>query len=875
MKKEEGLKETEAKKLLEKYGRNELEDIGKVSSVKIIWRQVKGNFVIYLLLVAMILSFFVGKIFTAWAILGVVFAVVAAGFIQEFKAEKAINALKNMLMPITTVVRDGKEKEIPSSELVPGDLILLRNGEKVPAECILVSQTDLSLDESVLTGESKEVKKSVPKNEKNISDENKLFMGSFLVSGKCTAVVLNTGMKTQFGKIAGMISTAEKELPLQKKINQIAKIMAFVAILIAVLTGTVALLQEPLTEEYLIEIFILVIAISVAAFPVGLPLVLITTLSGGAYKMAKKNAIVNRMSAIEALGETTVVCADKTGTITKGEMTVRKVITPRREYSITGVGYKSKGDFMLDEKKIDPKKHNELNLILKTCTLCNDSKISKIQGGSEYKPNGNPTEGALLIMSAKAGIFKEDFSAESEKEIPFSSERKQMTIVVKEGGKKAVYSKGALEVVLEKCSHIIKEGEIFRMLERDRKAILSENSKLTSNSFRTLGVAFKESGFDKPEEGLVFLGIVAMEDPPRDEVKDALLLCKKAGIKVKMITGDDIQTAIAIAKQIGLQVGQTLEGHELDEMKDQTLKKIIDEITIFARVRPEHKIRIVRMLKEKGEVVTMTGDGVNDAPALKEAHVGVAMGIKGTDVSRSVADLTLKDDNFATIVDAIKEGRTTFNNMKKFVSFQLSCNYAELAILFLGVLLVPFLGWPIPLLLALQILLMNLVTDNLPAITLGFNPSSRDIMEEKPMKKKELLNKNLLTLIAFNGLLMCILTLLVFFILYNVLRGDAEYARTTALATLILLEIASAFNFRSFRKGTLTRSIFTNKPLAYASIISIAVTLAVIYTPLNIIFETTPITLLDWGITIGATFIIIFVFDILKRINEKRKFMEF
>ena len=872
MPKEKGLDSGEAKKLLDKYGKNEIQDIGKVSPFGILWRQVRGNSIIYLLLAAAIISFSVGKSVTGWVILAVIIAVISAAFFQEYRAEKAINSLRRMIMPISIVIRESRDEEIPSSEIVPGDIVVLRNGERIPADCVVISQKDLILDESILTGESKEIKKIIPK-EDVYTDENKLFMGSFIVNGKCTAKVLSTGMKTQFGKIAGMISKAEKQLPLQEKLNKISKYMVIIGVSIAIATGFFTLIQiKPFTNEVIVEVFILAIAVAVSAFPESLPVVLITTLSAGAYRMAKKNAIVNRMSIIETLGETTIICSDKTGTITKGEMTVKKIIVGQREYDITGAGYEAKGDFMLNGRKADVKKDENLNLIINACALCNDAKISRTGEDMIYKPLGSPTEAALLIMAAKSGVFKEDLKAEVIEEIPFSSEKKQMSVLVKEGKNKTSYSKGALEVVLSKCKYIKKENGVFRIFDRDRKKIIEDNARLTYDAFRTLAIAYKKEGLENMDSDLIFLGIIAMEDPPREEIRGALEMCEKAGITVKMITGDNKETATAIAKQVGLKVGQVIEGKDLDAMDDETLSKIINNITIFARVRPEHKLRIVKVLKAKGEVVTMTGDGVNDAPALKEAHIGVAMGVNGTDVSRSVADLTLKDDNFATIVDAIKEGRTVFNNIKKFVGYQLSCNVAELIIIFIGVLLAPVLGWAVPLLLALHILFMNLVTSDLPAVTLGLNKSSDDIMEGRIEKNKQILNRNMFRLMFFSGVIMGILTLLAFYITYNVLGQSIDHARTTALATLIMLEIVGAFNFRSFRKGVLTRSLLANKYLVYASMLSAIATLFIIYSPVNKVFSTAPIGLVDWLITLGAALIVIIIFDIMKKANEKKHF---
>ncbi len=873
-----GLTEKEAKQNLSKYGFNEIKEIGKISPIQILVRQIKSNFMVYLLLVAMIISFFVGKDITGYVIFVVVLIVVLTGFIQEYKAERAIESLKKMIMPISIVIREGKEQEIPTKEIVPDDILVLRTGEKIPADSLVLSEKDLLVNEAVLTGESKGVKKKPIKKDKQLNEENMVFSGSYVLNGKCIARVKYTGMDTKFGEIAGMISSSEKELPLQKKLNSISKLMAFVGIGIATLIGLIILFQSEISDDIIINVLILTIAISVSAFPEGLPVVLITTLARGTSRMSKKNAIVNRMSVIETLGETTVICADKTGTITKGEMTVRKIFTGDSVIDVSGRGYEKEGEFNSNNKKINPEKYNSLNLLLKAGILCNDSNIKRKGKEGVFEISGSPTDGSLLVMASKAGIFKEDLDAKKIDEIPFSSERKRMSVVYKENNKIRVYSKGALSQMLDRCKYIVKENKEFRLLEDDRKKIISENEKMTSRGLRTIALCYKETKSNKKgdiEKDLIFLGIVGIEDPPREGVKNALDVCKKAGINIKMITGDDRDTALAIAKQINLKPGKILLGDELENISDKELEKIIQEVGILARVKPEHKLRIVKALKKNGEIVTMTGDGVNDAPALKESHIGVAMGKNGTDVSRSVADITLKDDNFVTLVDAIKEGRTIFNNIRKFVTYQLSVNYSELMILFFGALLVPFFGWPIPLLLALQILFMNIITDNIPAITLGLNKSSKDIMNEKPRRGAKILNANFIILLGFSGFFMALLTLGTFYFTFNILGQTVENARTTALLTLIMLEICGAFNFRSFRKTTLNRSPWVNPYLAIASLISLIATFLIIYTPLNKIFETVPLPFSDWIIASVFGLLLILVFDILKKINNKKNFLQF
>ncbi|MBW6442379.1 cation-transporting P-type ATPase [Patescibacteria group bacterium] len=868
-----GLNSEEAKKRLEDYGPNELKETNKISVLEILARQIRSNFVIYLLLFATIISFLVGKNLTAYVIIIVLGVVISTGFLQEYKAERAMVALKRMITPISTVIRNGEEREIPSNEIVPGDILILRTGERIPADSIVVEQVELLVNESILTGESKEVKKFIPKDIEDYSDKNTLFMGSFIVSGKCKAKVIKTGMQTKFGKIAGMISETEKELPLQKKVNKICKYLAIAGSFMAVLTGAIILLQTPgINNELIMSVLVTVIAIAVASFPEGFPVVLITALASGSYQMAKKNAIVNRMSIIETLGETTIICSDKTGTITKGEMTAGDLFTNQRRYKITGVGYDSEGDFILNGRKIDPHKEPNFNMIFRSSILCNEARITKTDEENIFQPIGMPTEAALLVMAAKGNFFREGIEYSVIKEIPFSSERKMMTVLCNEKGKKRVYSKGALEVLIQKCNFIQRENGVFRLLERDKKRILEADSNMTSNALRTIALAYKEvekgSSKGNLESDLIFLGLVGIEDPPREEIKEAIETCREAGIRVKMITGDNKETAIAIAKKIGFDKGKVLEGRDLDSLNDEDLVKIVDNVVIFARVRPEHKLRIVKALKEKGEIVTMTGDGVNDSPALKEAHIGVAMGKNGTDVSRSVSDLTLKDDNFATIVDAIKEGRRIFTNIQKFSTYQISVNFSQVFLIFLGILI----GLPLPLL-AIQILFMNLFSDELTALTLAFNPYSKDIMSVKPRSKSNIITKPLFRILILAGLIICIGSLFVFYYTHEIVGEPENVARTTTFVTMVLFGITNAYNFRSFRKLTCNRSPFVNKPLVYASLIVLFGTLLIVYNPfLNSIFETVPIHLNYWVLAILVSLSVILIFDILKYLNNKKHF---
>lgn len=863
-----GLTSKEVKRLQESQGPNELNEFGRASAFTILLRQVTGNFVIYLLIFAAGLSFFVEKSIAAYTLLFIIVLVTVLGFVQEYRAETAIAALKRMITPTSLVIREGKEIEIPSRELVFGDIVLLRTGERVPADGVVLHAVELKLNESILTGESSDVGKTVGKEE---GDKHTVFMGTYVVSGKAVVRVCAIGMKTRFGSIAGLISGERKELPLQKKINVLARYMVLVGLFFALVTGTLyAVRAESLTGETIADILLVVIALAVASFPEGFPVVLITTLSAGTHRMALQNAIVNRMSVIETLGETTVICSDKTGTLTKGEMTAKYVYSDGVVVDITGTGYTSEGELQYEGTPYNASKDSVLDLLCKSAVACNDATLLSGENGT-YTITGTPTEAALLVMAAKAGYDRSSVKAVRRAEIPFTSERKRMSVLASLGKESYVFTKGAPEYVLERCSKIKRKDGIFSLTSVERKRLDETIQSFTTRGYRTIAFAYVSSSAREALDGekeLIFLGFVALEDPPRPEVMASIRDCRNAGIAVKMITGDNKETALSIASQIGLS-GPLLTGAHLDGMSDDALASCVRETVIFARVRPEHKIRIVTALKKIGEIVTMTGDGVNDAPALKAAHIGVAMGKSGTDVSRSVADITLKDDNFATIVHAVREGRTIFNNMRKFITYEFSCTYAEIILMFTGVLL----GLPIPLV-ALQILFMNMVTSDFPAITLGLNPSSDDVMLAQPRRKAHLLSKAHIQMLMIVGTCIGLGTLGIYsYVLYGL--GDSlEMARTTALVCLIMFEIFGAFNFRSFRKGVFTRSPFSNKYLIYASLVSLVATLCIIYTPLNVFFETTPLDAFHWALALVPCLFMTLLFDILKKVNEQKNFWE-
>lgn len=871
-----GLSSFRAKKLLEKHGKNELRELNRRGPLKIFIDQIKGNFIIYLLTFTIILSFLIKENLTAYTILAVVIVVVFIGYLQEYKAEKIILSLRSMIVPTTIVIRDGLEKEIPTSEIVRGDIVVLKTGEKIPADCLILEQKELSVNEAILTGESREIHKKSYSGKGNPKEENLIYMGTFVDKGKCIAKVLDTGMRTKFGKIAGMITTIEKDLPLQDKTNKISKYMVIIGIVVSILVGLSMFLGNQYSKELLFDSILLVVAISVSVFPEGLPVVITLALSQGAYKMGKKNALVNRMSTLETLGGTTVICSDKTGTITKGEMTVKKIFANKRIYDLDGIGYSLKGDIYLDNEKVNIEKEPTLKKLLLAGVICNDSLVEELEGSEDYNTIGNSTEIALAIAAERANLHKRNILEKRIHEIPFSSERKIMSVLVRNSNKeKIIYSKGAPEYIINHCSHILRDNGIFRLTTREKERLIKQNSSFALDSLRTIGLSFKISTNGKldPNDS-VFLGIAAMEDSPREEIKDAVEMCLRAGIEVKIVTGDSKDTAISIANQIGIN-GKAILGEELEGMSEEELSKIVTEIKVFARVKPEHKLKIVRALKLNGEIVTMTGDGVNDAPALKEAHVGVAMGITGTDVSREVADLVLKDDNFATIVHAIEEGRTILKNVRESISYQLSTNYAELAVLFIASLLSPLLGWQIPFLLALQVLFINLATDTLPAMSFAFTPSSEEIMLEKPLKDQDLMTKHHWAFTSIAGIVMTIMTLGVYFISLNVLGQSYLEARTTALATLLFLEVIGAYNFLSFENGVSFKTLISNKYLIGGIIVALISIFTIIYTPLSNIFNIYPLPIINWTIIILLNLLFIISFNIFKKINNRKQFLKF
>jgi len=803
-----GLTEEEVKRRIEKYGYNELKKEEQVSPFTLFVNQFK-NILIIILLIATALSALVGEIFDAGLILVIVVFCAVLGFIQEYRAERALEALKKMLSPTITALRGGKEEEVSSKELVPGDVLLLEAGDKIPADARLVENHSLRCDEAPLTGESVPVGKDVkplPENVRVNDRRNMVFTGTTVTYGRGKAVVTFTGMNTEFGKIAEEVTTVETEkTPLEKRTDEIGKWLGIISFVICFLVAAVSVLREifgggKIDLPFVVTMVMFAVSLAVAAVPEALAAIVTGALAIGMHQMAQRNALVRKMPAVETLGCTTVICSDKTGTLTKGEMTVRKIFTGGRVIEVTGAGYEPKGE--LKGSEVDIKNSKTLQLLLQGGLLCSDAVLEEKEG--KWMIKGDPTEGALVVAAAKAGLHPAEMRLENPRieEIPFSSERKRMTTIHQMGdGKKMAFMKGAPEVVLEKCSHILENGELRELKEKEKDEILKANEEMAQAALRVLGFACRECPDpiqcteEYLEHHMVFVGLAGMMDPPREEAIEAIRICKQVGIKSIMITGDHKLTAVAIAREMGIfrDGDMVLTGEELENISEAELEKIVDRITVYARVSPMDKLKIVKAWKARGEVVAMTGDGVNDAPALKHADIGVAMGITGTEVTKEASDMVLSDDNFATIVKAIERGRWIYDNIKKYLTYLLRCNITEVMVIG-GVVLVSGPEY-LPLLPA-AILYINLVTDGLPALALGVAPPDPDIMQRPPRDPKE-------SVFSWDVRAFILLALFIeipffFFLFYHQL-SDMAHARTEQLFLFIIIELIIALNFRSMR----------------------------------------------------------------------------
>ncbi len=875
-----GLKDDEVRERLERYGPNELKEGKRASALKIFLRQFKDIFVI-MLLIATAIAFVSAQVqgesqVDTVTIAAIVVVNSVVGFAQEYRSEKAMEAMKKLTAPRARLMRDGKEEIVPAKEVVPGDVVLLESGDRVPADCRLVEVVDLRTDEAVLTGESTQVEKRIGVVEEKapVADrKNMVFTATYVTYGRGKAVVTATGMQTEFGKIAEMVQSVEaEETPLKLKLESFAKRLAIIIVLVCAVIFALELLTR---AGDVLDSFITAIALAVSAVPEGLPAVVTVSLALGVRELAKRNAIIKKLSSAETLGSTTIICSDKTGTLTKGEMTVRTIYTNDEMVEVTGVGYEAKGQFILEGKPIEAAQDTSLNLLLGASAVCTNASYD---GKGVI---GDTTEGALIVAAAKAGLTKAQLEKKNPRvhEIPFTSERKRMTTVHKTSDDKLLaFIKGAPEVVLARSTNISRDGEQTKLTSRESQKILKTNEQMATEALRVIGVAFKELDGIEPEDfrelskeeetneriesGLTFLGLLGMIDPPREEAKEANALCQQAGIKTIMITGDHKLTAVAVAKDIGIIQGNpdenVLTGNILDSMSDKEFEDLVENVRVYARVAPEHKLRIVKALKKKGEIVAMTGDGVNDAPALKKADIGVAMGITGTDVTKEAADMVLADDNFATIVKAIEGGRAIFDNIRKFSFFLIRSNFDELALIGIFALL----GWELPLLPGM-ILWINLVTDGPPAIALAMDPAEKDIMQRPPRNPKEgVLHGRLASIVAtftFQLLLTGGLFYWQFYLLppFGLEKGSLEYnnklaqARTMAFLRATLQELFVVWNCRSERRNAFKVGFRSNKYLLAAVLGCAALTILVPVVGLfGTVFMYDP---LEWAIVIVAS----------------------
>ncbi|MDD4894897.1 MAG: calcium-transporting P-type ATPase, PMR1-type [Candidatus Omnitrophica bacterium] len=872
-----GLSASEAEKRLSEFGLNQLLEKKAASPVAIFFEQFH-DFIIWILIGAALVSGFLKEWVDALAIIAIVILNAILGFIQEYRAEKSLAALKKLSSPASKVIRGAERSIIPSKELVPGDLIELEAGDNIPADSRLIWVTsNFSAQEASLTGESTPVAKTtMALEEKEIplaERANMVYMGTSVALGKARAVVAGTGMQTELGKIAGMVQEIKREeTPLQKKLEEFGK---WIVYLCFILVGLVFLL-EWLRGGKIIDVFLTAVSLAVAAIPEGLPAVVTIALALGVHRMVKRHALIRKLPSVETLGCATVICSDKTGTLTKNEMTVQAVFAGQELVKVTGIGYEPKGEFLINGKQITLSGRPDLSKTLLCAVLCNGAQL--VLNNAGVKMIGDPTEGALLTLAAKAGILKEEKEKEFVfvDEIPFDSERKKMTVIRKEKDRFLCFVKGAPDILLNDCANIEENGAARRMSDEDRRVVLQINNDLSGSAMRVLAVAYKT--IDEPQEkyeakiierGLTFLGLIAMIDPPREEVKKAIEECGAAGIKTVMITGDHKNTAVAIAKQLGFfkENSLALTGEELDKLSDDDFLKVVENIPVYARVSPEHKLRIVRAWRKRKEIVAMTGDGVNDAPAVKEADIGVAMGITGTDVTKEVSDMVITDDNFASIVAAVEEGRGIYDNIKKFIHYLLSCNAGEILVMFVSSLA----GLPVPLL-PIQILWVNLVTDGLPALALGVDPVDPNIMQRPPRPANEsVVTKQRAFAMLAQGGFIAFCSLFAFIFVLFIEKEGVERARTAAFIVLSCSQLFHSFNCRNMTESLFKIGVFTNKKLILATAISFSLQILAIYNPfLQKIFKTQNLGLFDWLLVIVVSSFPLWAMEILKLIKRRR-----
>jgi P-type Ca2+ transporter type 2C len=834
-----GLKQINVDLRQKKYGLNEITHEKKLSPLKIFFQQFI-NPLVYILIAAIIISLAIQHFLDAYVILAIVILNAILGFTQEYKAEKALEMLKKMAAPHARVLRNGHIKQIEANKLVPGDILILETGDKVPADARIIESVNLKVNEAILTGESVPKDKTIDKIEQDavLADQiNMLFAGTAISYGRGKAIITGTGNKTEFGKIAESLHTIEEHItPLQRKLGKFGKKLGLIAIGVIIIVFFLSLLKEIPPEVALMTS----ISLAVAAIPEGLPAVVTIALAIGVKRLVKNKALIRKLAAVETLGSTTVICSDKTGTMTSGEMTTRAIYANNSLIKVSGSGYSLDGTFSSKGQPYNPEKIHKL---LETSYLCNNSDPKEKQG--------DPTELALKVVALK-GKIKTDFHRIDE--IPFDSSKKYMATLDQKGNTKNAHIKGAPEIVLEMCKHMHTGTRIRPLTDRDKEKIMEMNDQMATSALRVLAFAYSEDGSMK---NLVFLGLMGMIDPPRESVPSAVKAAKKAGIRVVMITGDNALTAKAIASQIGIK-SEVITGVQLDRMSDDAILNTVKQVSIFARVNPEHKVKILEALQKEKHIVAMTGDGINDAPALKRADVGIAMSISGTDVSKESSDMILLDDHFSNIVKAIKYGRSIYDNIKKFVKFLLSANLGEISVIFFSLLF----SFPLPLL-PLQILWVNLVTDGLPALALGMDPAEKGIMKRKPRPTKETILSGTKGFIITTTIIATIIVLGLFMLEYFT-TSNLDKARTIALTTLIFFELFLAFSCRSKEKNIFQLGFFTNKYLIGAVSLSIILHLLLIYTPLASLFSLTGLALMDWARILGASIIGVAILEIRK-----------
>jgi Ca2+-transporting ATPase len=860
------------------YGSNQITEAPRTTFWQMVLAQL-NNFVIILLIVAAVISALLGDWVEAGAILAIVILNAVLGVVQESRAEEALAALKKLAAPEARVLRDGHRVSVPAGELVPGDIVFLEAGNYIPADVRLLEAVNLRIEEAALTGESLPVEKNaaaVLEKDIPIGDrKNTAFMGTLVSYGRGKGVVVATGMQTQLGLIAGMLQSVEQEeTPLQRRLDQLGKVLGWGALGVCALVFVIGILRSGGELDAIVNMFMVAVSLAIAAVPEGLPAIVTISLALGMREMIRRHALIRRLSSVETLGSATVICSDKTGTLTQNEMTVTRVWADGQTFEVTGSGYTPIGDFKLGGQHITPAAYPGLMVSLWLGVLNNDAHLEVLhQNGSDasYRVIGDPTEGAILVAAHKAGLLAEPLTQAYPRagEIPFDSDRKRMVTLhlaydpliqgalqIPALGKDwyVIAVKGAPDVVLNLCSYYqSSQGGLPQVLdEQARQRILSANDYLTANALRVLGVAYRPAA-DKPtevnssvlESELIFAGLIGMIDPPRPEVIPALLKASGAGIRTVMITGDYPNTARAIAEEIGLlRPGhRVVTGHDMDGWDESTTQRMAMETDVYARVSPEHKMRIVDALRANNQVVAMTGDGVNDAPAIKRADIGVAMGITGTDVAKETADMVLTDDNYASIVSAVEQGRIIYSNIRKFVYYLLSCNLAEIAIIFLALLF----GWPSPLT-PLQLLWLNLVTDGAPALALGTEKGDPDIMSQPPRPPKEsIINKTMRTGILVQTVAITAVTLFAYYLGRNSDPQHLAFAETMAFVTLSASELLRAYTARSEFFPLLKIGIFGNKFMNYALVSSLVLILAVIYIPfLQNVFDTRPLGWSQW-----------------------------